>query len=133
MKRTFYALIAVILIWGCAGQHKTQNTDLQTQWDTLRPLANPDKGWYHHHFDNGIDKYLISSDSILASFPGMDHLYLRLCWAYLEPEEGKYDWCYIDDIIEKYVPLGYGISFRISTKETGEAPGSVPKEINGIR
>jgi hypothetical protein len=133
MKQTFFALIAVILIWGCTGHQKTQKTDLQHHWDTLRPLANPDKGWYHHHFDNGIDKYLISSDSILASFPGMDHLYLRLCWAYLEPEEGKFDWNYIDNIVEKYVPLGSGISFRISTKETGGAPGSVPQEINGIR
>jgi hypothetical protein len=135
MKLTVYLFAAIFTMFnlnGCNPQLQ-QNTDLQTQWDTLRPLANPDKGWYHHHFDNGIDKYLISSDSILATFPGMDHLYLRLCWAYLEPEEGKFDWNYIDNMVEKYVPLGYGISFRISTKETGGAPGSVPKEINGIR
>jgi hypothetical protein len=37
-----------------------------------------------------------------------------LAWAYLEPEEGKFDWSYIDDIVKKYVPLGYGISFLIS-------------------
>jgi hypothetical protein len=54
--------------------------------------------------DNGIDKYLIADDSVFLSFPGMDHLYLRLAWAYLEPAEGKFDWSYIDDIVEKYVP-----------------------------
>lgn len=133
MKFSYIFSIPAILIAlaGC----KTPNsgiTDLQSQWDTLRPLANPDKGWYHHQLDNGIDKYQIASDSVLATFPGMDHLYLRLCWAYLEPEEGKYDWSYIDNIVEKYVPLGYGISFRISCKETGGAPGSVPKAVGGI-
>lgn len=83
--------------------------------------------------DNGISKYLIQDEKDLTGFPGMDHLYLRLAWAYLEPEEGKFDWSYIDDIVEKYVPMGYNISFRISCKETGTAPGSVPVEINGIR
>lgn len=108
-------------------------TDLTARWDTLKVMANPDKGWYHHMLDNGISKYLLDNDSTLAVFPGMDHLYLRLCWAFLEPEEGKFDWSYIDNIVEKYVPLGYGISFRISCKETGPAPGSVPYEIDGIR
>jgi hypothetical protein len=34
--------------------------------------------------------------------------------------------------VKKYVPLGYGISFRISCKETGGKPNSVPEEINGV-
>jgi hypothetical protein len=63
----------------------------------------------------------------------MDHLYLRLAWAFLEPEEGKFDWSYIDDIVDKYVPMGFGISFRISCKETGNVNEAVPTEINGIR
>jgi hypothetical protein len=83
-----------------------QKTDLTTQWDTVRPLANPDKGWYHHMLDNGIHKYLIQDEKDLINFPGMDHLYLRLAWAFLEPEEGVFDWSYIDDIVEKYVPTG---------------------------
>lgn len=117
----------------CQNRIEPGTTDLTEQWDTLKVLENPDKGWYHHMLDNGISKYLIGDDSTLAAFPGMDHLYLRLCWAYLEPEEGRFDWSYIDDIVEKYVPLGYKISFRISCKETGPAPGSVPYEIDGIR
>jgi hypothetical protein len=112
---------------------KPTKTDLTTQWDTLRPLVNPDKGWYHHMLDNGVWKYLIQDEEEFSSFPGMDHLYLRLAWAFLEPEEGKYNWSYIDDIVDKFVPRGYGISFRISCKETGEAPKSVPVEIDGIR
>ena len=111
---------------------QAQKKDLSVRWDTVRPLANPDKGWYHHMLDNGIGKYLLKDESELKEFPGMDHLYLRLAWAYLEPKEGKFDWSYIDDIVKKYVPLGYGISFRISCKETGGKPNSVPEEVNGV-
>ena len=134
MRKLLFLLIAWVLVscFGCSNS-SSQKIDLTVQWDTIRPLANPDKGWYHHMLDNGIEKYLIQDENDLTNFPGMDHLYLRLAWAYLEPEEGKFDWSYIDNIVEKYVPMGYKISFRISCKETGPAPGSVPLEINGIR
>jgi hypothetical protein len=126
----FSTLILVAFLTFHSSQ--AQKSDLSAKWDTVRPLANPDKGWYHHMLDNGIGKYLLKDESELKAFPGMDHLYLRLAWAYLEPEEGKFDWSYIDDIVNKYVPLGYGISFRISCKETGGKPNSVPEEINGV-
>jgi len=93
--------------------------DLQPQWDESLPLANPDKGWYHHYFDNSIDKYQLSNDSDLTAFPGMDHIYLRLAWSYLEPEEGRFNWRLIDEQISKWTKLGMGISFRITCKETG--------------
>lgn len=131
-------LLPLIFLWAVVACSPIKSkegitTDLRDRWDTIRPLANPGKGWYHHLLDNGIDKYQISDDSVFMTFPGMDHLYLRLAWAYLEPEEGRYDWSHIDTVVEKYIPLGYGISFRITCKETGPAPGSVPREIDGIR
>ena len=79
---------------------------------------NPHKGWYHHYPDNHIDKYQIARDADLLEFPGMDHLYIRLAWAYLEPKEGQFDWAVIDRIIEKWTAHGLGIAFRISCKET---------------
>jgi hypothetical protein len=103
------------------------------QWDTIRVLKNPYKGWYHHLLDNGISNYKIKNDSVFASFPGMDHLYLRLAWSYLEPKEGKYDWSYIDKVVEKYVPKGYKISFRISCSETGKYPSSVGEEVDSVQ
>jgi hypothetical protein len=48
----------------------------------------------------------------------MDHLYIRLAWAYLEPREGQYNWDIIDSLIEKWVASGLGIAFRISCRET---------------
>jgi len=131
--KNFLITIVCGVLFSCSSNFKPVEVNLESQWDTVRPLANPDKGWYHHMLDNGIHKYMIQDEEELHNFPGMDHFHLRLCWAFLEPEEGEFDWSYIDDIVEKYVPMGYGISFRISCKETGGAPGSVPQEIDGVK
>ena len=34
--------------------------DLRGKQDSGRVLSNPDKGWYHHYYDNSLDKYLSS-------------------------------------------------------------------------
>ena len=134
----FLILIIATFTLGCQQEkyignpHEYNTVGLEDRWDTTRALENPDKGWYHHILDNGIGKYHIQDASLFREFPGMDHLYIRIAWAYLEPEEGEYDWSYIDEIVEKYVPEGYGISFRISSKETGQAPTSYPKDVDGV-
>jgi len=92
--------------------------DLTPLQDAARVLINPHKGWYHHFPDNHPNKYQIARDADLLEFPGMDHLYIRLAWAYLEPKEGQFDWAVIDRLIEKWTPHGLGIAFRISCKET---------------
>jgi len=104
------------------GAEKT--VDLRPHWDASRPLANPHKGWYHHYYDNGLRKYLPRNDEELTTFPGMDHIYLRLAWAYLEPAEGKYNWEVIDKPIAKWTGKGkgLGIAFRITCRETGTDP-----------
>jgi glycosyl hydrolase family 42 (putative beta-galactosidase)/uncharacterized protein DUF4832 len=96
-------------------------TDLRPLWDTERVLRNPYKGWYHHYYDNGTRNYRLSSDGDLDQFPGMDHLYIRLSWAHFEPEEGHYNWSWIDEVKDHWTPKGYGLSLRVSTCETGEA------------
>lgn len=96
--------------------------DLRAFEDTTTPLPNPHKGWYHHFPDNGLTKYVIREDADLLDFPGMDHLYLRLAWSYLEPKEGEFHWEVIDPIIEKWTGRGLGIAFRISCRETGTKP-----------
>lgn len=129
--------LAVLCGWLLVACHycapSRRQVDFRPRWDSVRVLKNPHKGWYHHLLDNGIDKYAIRDDSLFKSFPGMDHLYLRLAWSYLEPREGQYDWHWIDEIVQKYVPLGYGISFRISCKETGTFPGSVGQQFQGVQ
>ncbi len=132
LQRIFTFLVMIVIAIAC-GQTETIKVDLTEKWDETRVLENPHKGWYHHLLDNGVDKYPIENDSVFASFPGMDHLYLRLAWSYLEPREGEFEWHRIDQVVEKYVPLGYGISFRITSKETGTYPGSVGQQKNGVQ
>lgn len=91
---------------------------MSPKWNSEIALENPHKGWYHHYPDNHINKYIIREDSHLLDFPGMDHIYIRLAWAYLEPEEGKFNWDIIDNIIKKWTEKELKISFRISCKET---------------
>jgi len=92
--------------------------DLTALHDATRVLVNPHKGWYHHFPDNHPDKYRIARDADLLEFPGMNHLYIRLAWSYLEPQEGRFDWAVIDRLIEKWTAHGLGIAFRLSCKET---------------
>lgn len=122
MKRTFYLLTLLVFFISCKEKTSTMTVDYIPHWDTIRVLENPHKGWYQHFYDNQIVKYKVKDKELFRNFPGMDHLYLRLAWSFLEPEEGKYNWKLIDDIVDEYVPEGYGISFSITSKETGEYP-----------
>lgn len=94
--------------------------DLRGLWDLTKACANPHKGWYHHYYDNGTDKYGLRSDDDLVHFPGMDHLYVRLSWAHFEPREGVFDWHWIDDLVAAWVPRGKRLCVRVSCKETEE-------------
>ena len=133
----FLSLIigAVLFIGSLAGysQAPTTSIDFRPDWDTTRVLINPLKGWYHHILDNGIHRYAIQNDSLFDAFPGMDHLYIRLAWSFLEPQEGIYDWSRIDSIVDQYVAKGMGISFRITSKERGPYPTRVAQEVEGVQ
>ena len=123
-------LYACVLLAGahCAAAENAEalgvkNVSFKENWDSRRVLKNPGKGWYHHILDNGVDNYKIFDEAVFESFPGMDHLYIRIAWSYLEPEEGKFAWSLIDGLVEKYVPRGYKLAFRITGKETGILSG----------
>ena len=95
-------------------------THLERHWDVDKVCRNPHKGWYLHYYDNRLDRYgsRLAEGDFLQDFPGLNHLYLRLAWSYLEPQEGRYDWEVIDRVIEPWTKQGYGIAFRITCKET---------------
>jgi len=109
--------MTLCLLW-MQGYALCVEIDMKPYWDDTIALENPHKGWYHHYPDNHINKYIIREDSHLLDFPGMDHIYIRLAWAYLEPREGQFNWDLIDSIIDKWVGKGLKIAFRISCKET---------------
>ena len=89
-------------------------------YDNRIPKNNPHKGWYLHYFDNCITQYLDpkNMDDYLLDFPNFNHVYLRLAWSYLEPEEGAYRWDIVDDVIKRWWANDRRAAFRISCKET---------------
>ena len=113
--RKFALLVALLAV--ASGVSVAE--DLRGKQDSGRVLSNPDKGWYHHYYDNSLDKYL-SSDESIAAIPNMHHLFLRFAWSYLEPEEGEFNWALIDDIVKKwYDGKGVKVSLSITCNETG--------------
>lgn len=132
MKQILIALFLVVTHASCLRETVT-TVDFRPHWDTLRVLENPHKGWYHHVLDNQTEKYRVKDRVLFDSFPGMDHLYIRLAWSFLEPREGEYDWHPIDEIVRGFVPDGYGISFAITSKETGKYPVVVGQEKEGVQ
>jgi hypothetical protein len=116
-KRITVLWLTLCLLW-MQGSALCVEIDMKPYWNESIALENPHKGWYHHYPDNHINKYIIEEDAHLLDFPGMDHIYIRLAWAYLEPQEGRFNWDVIDSIIDKWVGKGLKIAFRISCKET---------------
>jgi len=107
------ALFIVLLMqWTFA-----ETINLSPFWDTTRVLENPHKGWYHHLPDNQTNRYHIGADSEIDDFPGLDHIFIRMSWAWFEPSEGNYDWTWIDTVVNRWVPKGYRIGIAITTKE----------------
>ena len=87
--------------------------------DNGRALSNPGMGWVMHYYDNGA-RYgtTIATGDDLRWFPGCTVVYLRLPWAHLEPEEGKFNWNCIDTPAQQWIARGGQIAFRITCSET---------------
>ncbi|MCQ2430291.1 MAG: DUF4832 domain-containing protein [Clostridia bacterium] len=108
--------------------------DLRAMEDDKAVLKNPHKGWYWHYIDNGYkrDNYRVRHDPAdhLEDFPGLHHLYLRYDWGDIEVEEGKYDWSYIDQIMDEWSKYGYKFGMRLVTYEgDGSIPFATPEYV----
>ena len=103
--------------------------NLKEYWDTKKVLNNPHKGWFHHYYDDGTWRYL-GSDASINSFPGLDHLYLRLGWSNFEPEEDQYEWHLIDELAAKWTPKGIKLGIMITTHETGLETWATPEWVS---
>lgn len=70
--------------------------------DTL--FANPGQGWMSQR----------RSPRGEPRFP-CSVVYVRFDWAAVEPEEGRYDWSHIDDVIAAWKPRGATVAMRVMT------------------
>ena len=108
--------------------------DLRHLEDDRTVLKNPHKGWYWYYIDNGYKRgnyrELHDPADHVEDFPGLHHLYLRYDWGDIEVEEGKYDWSYIDKIMEEWSKYGYKFGMRICTYEgDGNIPFATPEYV----
>ena len=100
--------------------------------DTGIALINPGMGLMFHHYDNSITTYTVDlapSDTV-PEFPGVSTVYIRLAWAYLEPQEGQFNWAIVDTPMQKWIAAGKMVAFRFTTSEgrASEANGyATPK------
>lgn len=88
--------------------------------DTGQALVNPDMGWTMHFYSNIPTNYgskLEPSDT-LDDFPGLSTVYLRVPWAYLEPQEGKFNWALFDTPAQRWIAKGKRIAIRVTCSES---------------
>ncbi len=87
--------------------------------DDGRALINPDMGWTAHFYSNIPTNYgsQLSPDDTLDWFEGCSAVYLRVPWAYLEPEEGVYNWALLDTPAARWIAKGKQVGFRFTTSE----------------
>lgn len=101
-----------------------ETTMAQTQkftfQDSGKALQNPMMGWTMHFYSNVPANYgsqLAPSDT-LEWFEGCSTVYLRIPWAFIEPEEGKFNWALLDTPAQRWIAKGKKVAFRFTTSES---------------
>ena len=88
--------------------------------DNGAALINPGMGWTMHYYSNVPKKYggsMQQGDSA-DWFPGCSTVYLRIPWAFVEPEEGRFNWTALDTPAQRWIERGGQVAFRITCSET---------------
>jgi hypothetical protein len=89
--------------------------------DSGAALVNPGMGWVFHHYDNNIQRYGVDLEpwDTVDDFPGASAVYLRLAWAFLEPEEGRFVWSIVDTPAQRWIAKGKQVCLRFTCSESG--------------
>ena len=108
------------LVCGADAETKTEPQTVTVEpVDNGRALKNPDMGWTMHFYSNIPQNYgsRLAPDDALTWFEGCSAVYLRIPWAYLEPEEGVYNWALLDTPAQRWIAAGKQVGFRFTTSE----------------
>lgn len=87
--------------------------------DNGQALVNPDMGWTLHFYSNIPTNYgsKLEPWDTVDDFPGLSTVYLRIPWAYVEPEEGQFNWAILDTPAQRWISKGKKVAFRITCSE----------------
>lgn len=92
-------------------------TDLTVKLsDNSKAFTNPGMGWnlMYYTFD---DVIVPSGDDVtdVLDWVPCDIVSFRLSWNKMEPEEGKYNWALIDNVLQKWTAAGKRVDFKFYT------------------
>lgn len=113
------AIFGLAICATAAAQSPVERVTLHPS-DTGVALVNPMMGWKLNFYSNILANYgskLAPSDT-LDDFPGLSTIYLRLPWAYIEPEEGVFDWSVVDAPAQRWIGKGLKVAFCFSVCES---------------
>jgi hypothetical protein len=112
----------ILLLALCPALLAAQTVEVRPA-DNGAALSNPGMGWVLHHYDNSITNYgsRLAPEDTVDEFPGVQVIYLRLAWSYLEPEEGRFNWSIVDAPAQRWIARGKQVAFRITASESGLA------------
>ena len=104
----------------------------EPQIQTVRPtdhggaLINPSMGWTMHFYSNVPSNYgsQLEAEDVLDDFPGLSTVYLRLPWAFIEPEEGKFNWEWLDTPARRWISVGKKVALRLTATENWTQSGT---------
>lgn len=110
--------------------------------DHGKALINPGMGWTMHFYSNLLPNYgsKLKAADTLDDFPGLSTIYLRIPWAYVEPEKGNFIWETLDTPAQRWIEKGKKVAFRITATENWMRQatpqwvfdaGATPLEANG--
>jgi hypothetical protein len=117
MSKGLIAVVSLLML--AAGVFAEERTTVHPP-DTGQALVNPQMGWKLNFYSNVLANYgskLDPSDT-LDDFPGLSTIYLRLPWAYIEPQEGVFDWSVVDAPAQRWIDKGLQAAFCFSCSES---------------
>lgn len=112
-------LAALAIAFSMAGAWAEERISIQPA-DNGSALVNPMMGWKLNFYSDILANYGSKTEpsDTLDDFPGLSCIYLRLPWAYIEPEEGVFDWSVVDAPAQKWVDKGLQVAFRFTVSES---------------
>ena len=124
MKAT-HTLLSLACAWLMASATMAQEQTLAPT-DHGRALVNPDMGWTMHFYSNVPTNYgsKLEPEDVLDDFPGLSTVYLRLPWAFIEPEKGQFNWEWLDTPAQRWISVGKKVALRIAATENWTLSGT---------